>query len=308
MSVKKRINYTAESYAGEPDQYRDRTLKKHLFVIIFGTDTKSGKLFDVLLIILILLSVLAVMMESVDFVSKKYGTFLYAFEWVITIAFTMEYIARVWVVRDKKRYVLSFFGLIDLLSIIPTYLSLVVVGSQTLAILRVIRLLRIFRVLRLSDFVSEGSFLLDSLKNSRHRISVFFLGVLVVVIIAGSIMFLIEGPEHGFNSIPLSIYWAIVTMTTVGFGDIYPMTIGGQFLAAFLMLLGYSVIAIPTGIIGAEAVANARNSKKEDQSIKACHNCHENHHIKGALYCHSCGKILDNNGDDAKVKAPPGTD
>ena len=302
------MNYTRESYAGDPDQYKDRTFKKRLFVIIFGTDTKSGKLFDVLLIVLILLSVLAVMIESVDFVSKKFGTFLYTFEWVITIGFTLEYIARVWVVRDKKKYVFSFFGVIDFLSIVPTYLSLFLVGSQTLAILRVIRLLRIFRVLRLTAFVSEGSILLDSLQKSRHRISVFFLGVLVVVIIAGSIMFLIEGPEHGFNSIPLSIYWAIVTMTTVGFGDIYPMTIAGQFLAAFLMLLGYSVIAIPTGIIGAEAVANARNSRKEEQSIKPCHNCHENHHIKGAKYCHRCGQTLEIMSDDSDASERAMTD
>lgn len=288
------MNYARESYAGDPGQYRDRSLKQRLFIIIFGTDTKAGKLFDVLLIILIALSVLAVMLESVDFINNKFGTFLYTFEWIITITFTLEYIARIWVVRNTRRYIYSFFGIIDFLSIVPTYLSLVVVGTQTLAILRVIRLLRIFRVLRLTTFVSEGSLLITSLAKSRHRISVFFMGVLIVVILAGSVMYLIEGPEYGFKSIPLSIYWAIVTMTTVGFGDIYPQTVAGQFVASFIMLLGYSVIAIPTGIIGAEVIANAAN-QKEDQSIKPCPNCHETHHIEGAEYCHKCGKALEQN-------------
>lgn len=291
------MNYARETYAGEPGQYRDRSLKQRLFIIIFGTDTKSGKFFDVALIILIALSVIAVMLESVDFIAEKYGTFLHTFEWIITIAFTLEYIARIWVVINVKKYIFSFFGIIDFLSIIPAYLSLIVVGSQYLAILRVIRLLRIFRVLRMTSFVSEGFILLRSLNKSRHRISVFFFGVVVVVIIAGALMYLVEGPSHGFRSIPLSIYWAIVTMTTVGFGDIYPQTIPGQFLASFLMLLGYSVIAIPTGIVGAEMYAHSQekkagNDNEESEAITACRNCQETHHIKGAKYCHNCGHLF----------------
>lgn len=283
--------YTQESYSGDSDQHKDRSLKQRLFIIIFGTDTKAGRIFDIVLLILIALSVLAVMLETMPSVSKVYGDLLRATEWVLTIAFTIEYFGRIWVVKYPRRYIFSFFGIIDFLAVIPTYLSLFIIGSQTIAILRVIRLLRIFRVLSMSKYLSEGALLLTSLRKSKHRIIVFFLGVLVIVVLVGSAMYIIEGPENGFHSIPLSIYWAIVTLTTVGFGDIYPQSMSGRMLAAFLMLLGYSVIAIPSGIVGAELYAEVNAKKNEPEALK-CPECGEQQHFPNAAHCHRCGNPM----------------
>lgn len=286
--------YTKEAYAGEAGQYRDRSVKQRLFIIIFGTDTKVGQAFDVVLLVMIGLSVLAVMLESVPSIAEKYGAELQVAEWVFTIAFTLEYFARVWVVKHSRRYIFSFFGIIDFLAAIPTYLSLVIAGGQTIAILRVIRLLRVFRVLSMSKYVNEGALLLKSLRKSKQRILVFFLGVLILVILVGSAMYLIEGPPNGFDSIPHGIYWAVVTLTTVGFGDIYPHTFTGRFLASFLMLLGYSIIAIPTGIVGAEMFSMQAEKKSEelDDTVRACPECNENTHVNEAVYCHNCGEKL----------------
>ncbi len=284
--------YTRETYAGEADQYKDRSFKQRLFIIIFGTHTKAGRAFDVVLLIMIGLSVLTVMLESVPAIARKYGTALQAAEWAFTIAFTLEYFARVWVVKHSRRYIFSFFGIIDFLAAIPTYLSLVVAGGQTIAILRVIRLLRVFRVLSMSKYVDEGALILKSLRKSRKRILVFFLGVLILVIIVGSAMYLIEGPAHGYDSIPHGIYWSVVTLTTVGFGDIYPHTFTGRFLASFLMLLGYSIIAIPTGIVGAEmfSLQAEKRSRKRENVVKPCPECNEDTHVEDAVHCHRCGK------------------
>ncbi len=283
--------FDKESYAGDPSQHRDKSFKQRLFVVIFGTDTLMGKRFDVLLIWMILVSVLAVMLESVDYIREDYGLFLSVLEWIITICFTIEYMARIWVVRHPRKYIFSFFGIIDFLSILPTYLSILIVGSQSLALLRAVRLLRIFKILNLSQFHNEGGALLSALKQSRYKIFVFFASVLILVSIMGSIMYFVEGPEHGFNSIPLSIYWAIVTLTTVGFGDITPQTVLGQIIASFIMLIGYSIIAIPTGIVGAEIYSETAINRKIKKDT-ACRRCGERMHLAQATHCHQCGEVL----------------
>lgn len=279
-----------ESYAGEASQHRDRSLKQKLFIIIFGTHTPLGRLFDILLLIMILLSMIVVMLESVDFIYARYSRVLTVLEWVITISFTAEYAARIWVVKHPRRYIFSFYGVVDLLSVLPSYLVLVLVGGQSLAMLRALRLLRIFRVLKLAQYMEQSNFLLEALKRSRQKITVFFLAVLILVFIMGSIMYLIEGTEHGFNSIPRSVYWAIVTLTTVGYGDISPGTITGQFIASILMLLGYSIIAIPTGIVGSQIYAESQDRKNKNGS--QCSYCHETSHLMAAKYCHQCGQSL----------------
>jgi len=277
--------------ANEND-FEEGSLKRKLFIIIFGTNTPLGKLFDVVLLVLILVSVAAVMLETVDFIDEQFHTTLRVIEWVVTAFFTIEYIARIWIVRKPSVYIFSFLGIVDFLSILPTYLSMVLVGSQSFAILRALRLLRIFRIFKLVRFVSESRILGRALISSRHKITVFFFALVILVFILGSIMYLVEGPEAGFASIPLSIYWAIVTLTTVGFGDITPQTILGQFIASIVMLLGYSIIAIPTGIVGAEIYKEVDNSKNLDTHGIICTNCgNEDHRLK-ANYCHNCGKEL----------------
>lgn len=283
--------FDSESYVGDIDQYRDKSLKQRLFIIIFGTQTRLGKLFDLVLIGLILLSVLTVMLESVNFIAAKYGRFLLILEWVITIFFTIEYVVRIWIVNNSRKYIFSFFGIVDFLSILPTYLSLIVVGTQSLAILRAIRLLRIFRILKLVQFIEEANVLRMALSKSRHKITVFFLSVMVLVFIMGSLMYLIEGAENGFDSIPRSVYWAIITLTTVGYGDMVPATIAGQFIASVIMLTGYSIIAIPTGIVGAEMYGEV--IKKLDRiPERTCEHCGESTNLKHAKFCHGCGEKL----------------
>jgi len=284
-------NTSPQEEANEND-FKEGSLKRRLFIIIFGTNTPLGKLFDIVLLILILVSVAAVMLETVNFVDDRYHLTLRIIEWVVTVFFTVEYLARIWIVRKPKVYIFSFLGIIDLLSILPTYLSFVFVGSQSFAILRALRLLRVFRILKLMRFVSESRILGRALISSRHKITVFFLALVILVFILGSIMYLVEGPEAGFASIPLSIYWAIVTLTTVGFGDITPQTVFGQFIASVVMLLGYSIIAIPTGIVGAEIYKEADGSNKLDSSGIICTNCGNEKHRLNANYCHKCGKEL----------------
>jgi voltage-gated potassium channel len=288
--------FDKETYVGDAEQHHDQSLKRRLFIIIFGTHTRLGKLFDVVLIILIALSVMTVMLESVSYITDTYGTFLLTLEWIITIFFSLEYMARVWVVRNSKTYIFSFYGIIDVLSILPTYLSLLIVGSQSLAILRAVRLLRIFRVLKLVQFVEEAAVLRRALSRSRHKITVFFLAVLVLVFIMGSLMYLVEGQDHGFNSIPRSVYWAIITLTTVGYGDIVPTTVAGQLIASLIMLLGYSIIAIPTGIVGSEFYAESSNVRIEKE--KKCEHCGASAHFESANFCHNCGKALSKNPEN----------
>lgn len=276
----------------ETKRFAENSLRKRIFIIIFGTHTRWGKIFDLTLLVLILISVAAVMLETVDFIEDDYGPVLRIIEYVVTVFFTFEYLARIWVVKKPSAYIFSFLGIIDLLSIIPTYLSLFVVGTQSFAILRALRLLRIFRVLKLVRFVSEAQILGRALVSSRHKITVFFMALLILVVILGSIMYLVEGAESGFNSIPLSIYWAIVTLTTVGFGDITPQTIPGQFIASIIMLLGYSIIAIPTGIVGAEIYKEVDAVSRLKNNELICMACGDEEHMPDARYCHQCGEKL----------------
>lgn len=262
--------------------------KKRLYEIIFEADTPAGKLFDVSLLIVIVLSTIVVMLESVPQLGR-YARLFFTLEWIFTILFTIEYILRILVVNRKRRYIFSFLGIVDLLSILPTYLALIFSGAQVLLVIRVIRLFRVFRILKLAQFVGAGHTLRTALVASRHKISVFLMTVIMSVIISGTLMYLIEGAENGFTSIPVSIYWAIVTMTTVGYGDIHPNTALGQTLASFIMILGYGVIAVPTGIVSAEMF---ELKSKEKLTTQHCPHCLKEGHDKDAIHCKFCGTKL----------------
>ncbi|GIV60559.1 MAG: ion transporter [Rhodothermaceae bacterium] len=252
--------------------------------IIFEAETPAGRAFDVGLIGAILASVIVVMLESVAVVRARHGAFLYALEWGFTILFTIEYVLRLWCVGRPWRYAMSFFGIIDLLAVLPTYLSVLLPGTQYLLVLRLLRILRVFRVLKLVQYLSEAHLLAKALQASRRKITVFLFAVLTLVVIFGSLMYLIEGPAHGFTSIPRSIYWAIVTLTTVGYGDIAPQTNLGQALAAMIMILGYGVIAVPTGIVTVE-LSRATHTV----STRACPACGADGHDADAVFCKYCG-------------------
>lgn len=228
------------------------------------------------------------MLESVESIKAQVGTWLYILEWVFTGIFTIEYILRVWVVENKRKYILSFYGLVDLVSTLPMYLSLILSGAHALLIIRSIRLVRVFRVLKLARFVGEGQVLVTALKASRHKITVFMLTVITSVILAGTLMYMIEGKENGFSNIPVSIYWAIVTLTTVGYGDISPNTPLGQAVASIIMILGYGIIAIPTGIVTAEMAFQ----KRKEVTTEVCPNCLSEGHDKDAKHCKYCGAQL----------------
>lgn len=263
------------------------TLKKHLYEIIFEADTPAGKLFDVILLVVILLSVLLVMLESVSSIAAEYLNILRILEWVITIIFTIEYFLRILIVQKPLRYAFSFFGIIDFLSVIPTYLSLFFLGSQSLVVIRMLRLLRVFRILKLTRYTQAGRMLMRAMWASREKISVFVFFVLIIVVIMGTIMYLIEGETNGFKSIPLSIYWAIVTLTTVGYGDISPATPLGQFMASIIMILGYAIIAVPTGIITAEII-----KPTPVKNTQVCQKCLFDKHDDDAVFCKKCGEKL----------------
>ena len=264
-------------------------LRKKLFDIIFEADTKPGKAFDVALLIVILFSVLIVILESVPKYESQYGNFLRTIEWVVTIVFTLEYVLRIIVMKKPFGYIFSFYGIIDLLSVLPTYLGIFFVGTRSLVVIRALRLLRIFRILKLTRYTTEGSTIIRALKASREKISVFIFAVFTLVIIIGTIMYLIEGGESGFTSIPKGIYWAVVTLTTVGYGDIAPVTNLGQFIASFVMILGYAIIAVPTGIVTAEF---AREKMAHKESRKCCSDCLKEGHAEDAEYCRFCGEKL----------------
>lgn len=260
--------------------------KVRLHQIIFEADTPTGRTFDVLLIICILASVGAVMLDSVRTVSGSvYGEVLYKVEWGFTLLFTVEYILRLLAVRRPLRYARSFFGIVDLLSILPTYLSLFIPGSQYLLVIRVLRVLRIFRILKLANYVGAAGVLMDALRSSRTKITVFLFSVLLLVVVLGSCMYLIEGGSNGFTNIPISVYWAIVTLTTVGYGDIAPQTPLGQMLAAVIMIIGYGIIAVPTGIVTAELVG----SQNRKVTTRACPDCSGEGHDLDAVHCKFCG-------------------
>lgn len=258
--------------------------RQKLYEIIFEADTPTGKLFDVVLLIVILVSVALVMLESVPGIRLQHQEILRLLEWIITGIFTVEYILRIAIIRKPVRYIFSFYGIIDFLSVIPTYVGLFVIGSHHLAVIRILRMLRIFRILKLTRYTQAGRTLARALWASREKISVFIFFVVVLVIVVGTIMYLIEGEAHGFTSIPSGIYWAVVTLTTVGYGDISPQTPFGQFMASIVMIMGYAIIAVPTGIVTAEIIkpSGAGNTQ-------VCPNCLHDKHDDDALYCKKCG-------------------
>lgn len=261
--------------------------KTRLHRIIFGTDTREGRLFDISLMIFITLSVLVVFLDSMRIIHESAGKLLFIAEWIFTIIFTIEYIFRIITTRKPFSYIFSFYGIIDLLSVLPSYLSLIFTGGQLLIVIRTLRLLRIFRVLKLGRYLWASSFLLVALKESRHKLTVFLWFIIIIVVVMGSIMYLVEGPENGFTNIPDSIYWAIVTLTTVGYGDISPMTPLGKFIASIIMIIGYGVIAVPTGIFTAEL------ARTKGKMAHHCTHCDNLQHDVDAKFCKKCGKALD---------------
>ena len=264
--------------------------REKIWKIIFEADTPNGRLFDIILLVAIIASVLVVMLESVRELNETYRHLFYYLEWVFTIIFTIEYALRLYVVRKKIKYALSFFGIIDLLSILPTYISLLVTGTQYLLVIRALRLLRVFRIFKLGKYMKEADVIVAALKASRSKITVFLLFVLIVVTIMGSIMYLVEGERNPtFTSIPRSIYWAIVTLTTVGYGDIAPQSAIGQFLSSFIMIMGYAIIAVPTGIVSSQFIRERPFSK---QNNFACRTCSNEGHDNDAEYCKYCGDHL----------------
>lgn len=266
-----------------------RGWRLRLYTIIFEADTRAGRLFDQWLIAVILLSVALVIVSSVQTVDSRFQGWLDVLEWFFTVAFTLEYLARLSCVRNPMRYVLSFYGLIDLLALLPTYVALLVPEVHALVDVRVLRLLRVFRVFKLTAYVSEYQSLGRALAASRRKIMVFLSAVLMIVLVMGTLMYVVEGPANGFTSIPTGVYWAITTMTTVGFGDITPKTDLGRFIASCMMLLGWGTLAVPTGIVTAEMTARR---SAEPPTTRTCHECLTEGHLPEARYCLHCGAHL----------------
>lgn len=270
---------------------QQKNWKSKLHEIIYEADTPAGKWFDIILLILILASIAVVMLESVSSIQVDYGNILNTTEWIITILFTFEYFARIIVIKKPTEYIFSFYGIIDFLSTIPKYLTLVFVGPSAFIALRALRLLRVFRILKLARFIGEGNQMAKALKASKAKISVFLLAVFMLCIILGTFMYMIEGGAgSGFTSIPRSVYWAIVTLTTVGYGDIAPVTGIGQFIASIIMILGYAIIAVPTGIVSSEMTKE--NKKAVHLNTQNCPNCSAESHRDDADYCYDCGQKL----------------
>jgi voltage-gated potassium channel len=272
----------------DPGSSPGKSWRQNLQVIIFEADTPGGKAFDVALLVLIIVSIITVMLESVAGIRTTYGPLLRGVEWCITAMFTIEYVIRLATVTRPWKYAFSFFGIVDLLAIIPSYLSLLIAGTQSLIVIRALRLLRVFRVLKLAHFVGEATLLRTALLGSLKKIIVFLGTVLSVVLIVGAAMYLIEGEENGFSSIPQSIYWAIVTMTTVGYGDIAPHTVLGKMLASLLMITGYGIIAVPTGIVTVELAG----AKQKMVTTQSCPACSAEGHDADARHCKYCGELI----------------
>ncbi|CAM4112393.1 ion transporter [Gillisia limnaea] len=270
----------------EPEEKLD--WKSRLHEIIYEADTKMGRAFDIILLVVILLSIALVMLESIADLNQAYYMEFYIAEWIITGVFTIEYVLRIITIKQPKRYIFSFYGIVDLLSTLPSYIAIVSGGHNMLFAVRALRLLRIFRILKITRYIGESDKLIRALKNSRPKILVFLFAVVIISVIMGSVMFLVEGPENGFTSIPVAIYWCIVTLTTVGFGDIHPVTPLGQFIASFIMIMGYGIIAVPTGIVSAEFTKN----KTIPTNTQACPFCNETKHLDGAEFCHNCGNKM----------------
>jgi len=263
--------------------------QKKSYQIIFEAETPAGKFFDVILLWAILISVVVVMLESIAEVKAQYGSLLLNLEWFFTILFSIEYIFRILSVAKSRHYIFSFYGIVDFLATIPTYVTFIFPGVHLLLVIRILRLLRVFRIFKLTKFITQAAILTKALKASRVKIAVFLMTVLSIVVIIGSIIYVIEGPENGFTSIPSSIYWAIVTLTTVGYGDMAPQTPLGQFLASIVMITGYAIIAVPTGIVTVELADASRKSK---EIIRLCSSCRNADNENDALYCKKCGTKL----------------
>lgn len=259
-------------------------LRRALYIIIFEADTKAGKLFDVVLLWAILISILAVILESDSSIQKEMGALAVYLEWALTVFFTIEYVLRLYVIKKPLKYAKSFFGVIDFLALAPTYISLLLPGAHYLMVVRVLRLLRVFRILKLARFIKAASTLGEALKESKYKILIFMGVIISLVLILGTCMHIVEGEQVGFSSIPRSMYWAIVTMTTVGYGDTVPLTTLGKFVASVMMLVGYAIIAVPTGIVSAE-IAEA----KKHQGAGFCARCDEEL-FEASNYCHKCGE------------------
>lgn len=263
------------------------TDRENLYRIIFESDTKKGKQFDIILLWTILLSVIMVMIDSLPGTSKTTDMILDILEWIFTLIFTAEYLIRIYVSPRPSKYILSFWGIIDLLSTLPTFLSMLFAGTHYLLVIRIFRLMRVFRILKLARFNKESISLLRALKHSLYKISLFFMAVLSIVVILGTIMYVVEGGENGFSSIPQSIYWAIITITTVGYGDIVPVTVAGKFISSFAMIVGYAIIAVPTGIITVEM--SKENKQRSKSFCKYCNN-----ELKPAdRFCSNCGEKIE---------------
>ena len=267
---------------------KQNALQEKTYRIIFGTETPAGRWFDLFLIAAILFSVLAITLDSIEHYHSNYGRELIIIEWFFTILFTIEYLARLWCSPNPKGYAKSFYGVVDLLSILPTYIALFIPSASLLLVMRLLRVLRIFRILKLFQYISETNVLMRSMLMARRKILIFLFSVLVMIIIFGSLMYVIEGPIYGFTSIPQSVYWAIVTITTVGYGDITPHTTFGQIIAAMAMLTGYAIIAVPTGIISAELISEMQKEKTSQR----CNNCERGGHDTDAIHCKYCGAKL----------------
>ncbi|MFD1014959.1 ion transporter [Winogradskyella rapida] len=295
------------------DSQQKQKWKHKIHEVIYEADTPSGKLFDIILLVLIIFSIILVMLESIASIDEEYHQLLYVGEWVVTILFSVEYILRIISVKKPLKYVFSFFGIVDFLSTIPMYLSFVFVGSQALVTLRALRLLRVFRILKLARYLGASNHLKASLIASRVKIMVFLFAVMITSVIFGTIMYLVEGEANGFDNIPKSIYWCVVTLTTVGFGDIAPQTALGQLITTFIMILGYGIIAVPTGIVSAEYIRSGKQSDDEKKSLESnnydqendptqhvtihlnsqhCSNCHVSNHRDNADFCYNCGNQL----------------
>jgi voltage-gated potassium channel len=281
-----------------PAQKSERShVRTVLNQVIFGYEAGPGRIFDVTLIIVILLSVLAAILDSVQGINALYHDVLYSLEWLFTILFTIEYILRLYSTNSIRQYVFSFYGLVDLFSILPTYLTLLHPEASYLIVIRVLRVMRIFRILKLMRYIEDANLLVRSLFNARRKILVFLISVMSLNVVFGSLMFIVEGPDNGFSSIPISIYWSIVTVTTVGYGDIAPQSELGRFIAALAMLTGYAIIAVPTGIVSSEMVneyALQRRRDSHDYTIE-CTGCTRKGHDRDARYCKQCGASLPEN-------------
>lgn len=274
--------------------------RARLFHIIFESDTPGAKAFDIALIVAILLSVAVILLGSVEIYAERYGHIFFYIEWAFTLLFSLELLVRLYCLERPTVYLKSFYGVVDVIAIIPTWLVLLMPGAHALVMVRILRVLRIFRILRLMEFVGEGRLLLDALKRSLRQILLFFSSILMVVTLFAALMYTIESPESGFTSIPMSIYWAIVSITTVGYGDIVPATSLGKAITVILMLIGYSIIAVPTGVFSAQVI---RSIREDRYSEEACPGCGHDRHEKRARYCLRCGTWLDENSEDPRKKA-----